>query len=261
MRVVILCGGAGTRLREETEFRPKPLVEIGGRPIIWHIMKLYAHYDFRDFILCLGYRGNMIKEYFLNYEAMSNDFTIKIGADRKLEYHGLDVADDYKVTLVDAGLNAQTGTRIKRVEHYIDGDDFMVTYGDGLSDIDLNALVAFHRAHGRIATVTVSANQSRFGVVNVKADGTVAAFTEKPKTDDWINAGFFIFKREFLHYLTDDDSCILEREPLQKAAADGQLMAYRHQGFFYAMDTPKEHAYLNELWRSGHVPWAVWRNT
>lgn len=259
MKVVILCGGAGTRLREETEFRPKPLVDIGGHPIIWHIMKLYAHYDFRDFVLCLGYRGNMIKEYFLNYDAMNNDFTITVGEKRKIEIYDRMQERPRNVTLVDAGIEAQTGTRVKRAQAYLDGDDFMVTYGDGLSDINIRSLVDFHRSHGKLATVSVAMVETRFGVVSMNDNGEVSDFAEKPKGEHWINAGFFVFKRDFLRYLSDDDSCILEREPLQRAAKDGQLMAYRHNGFFYAMDTQKEHMHLNELWRRGDVPWAVWQ--
>jgi glucose-1-phosphate cytidylyltransferase len=260
MKVVVLCGGSGTRLREETEFRPKPLVEIGGKPILWHIMKLYSHYDFRDFVCCLGYRGNMIKEYFLNYDAMNNDFTIALGGGRKMDYHQTEIEKPHNVTLVDAGLDAQTGTRVKRVEAYVDGDDFMVTYGDGLSNIDIADLVKFHRSHGKIATVSVATGESRFGVVTMKGDGLVTGFAEKPKTDHWINAGFFVFKRDFFRYLRNDDDCILEREPLQTVAQEGQLMAYQHDGFFYAMDTQKEHMHLNEIWRSGNAPWAVWEN-
>lgn len=260
LKVVILCGGGGTRLREETEFRPKPLVEIGNRPILWHIMKMYAHYDFRDFILCLGYRGHMIKEYLINYDAMNNDFTITMGDEKKIQYHHKKNDEPRTVTLIDAGLDAQTGTRVKRAEAFLDGDDFMVAYGDGLSDIDIGKLVAFHRAHGRTATVSVARGESRFGVVSVSSDGQITAFAEKPKVDQWINAGFFVFKREFLRYLRDADDCVLEGEPLQKAAIDGELMAYRHEGFFYAMDTYKEHLQLNDMCRRGNMPWAVWQS-
>ena len=260
MKVVILCGGGGTRLREETEFRPKPLVEVGNRPILWHIMKMYSHYDFCDFVLCLGYRGNMIKEYLLNYDAMNNDFTITVGDRRNVEYHGQANDGPRKVTLVDGGLEAQTGTRVKRAEAHLDGDEFMVTYGDGLSDIDIRKLLAFHRAHGKIATVSVARGASRFGVVGIEDSGRITSFAEKPRTDQWINAGFFVFKREFLRYLNDSDDCVLEGAPLQQAAADGELMAYRHEGFFYAMDTYKEHLQLNEMWRRGEMPWAVWQS-
>ncbi|TAK32248.1 MAG: glucose-1-phosphate cytidylyltransferase [Chloroflexota bacterium] len=257
MKVVILCGGLGTRLREETEFRPKPLVSVGGRPILWHIMKIYAHHGFRDFVLCLGYRGNMIKEYFLNYEAMNNDFTVCLGCRNHVKYHGAHREQDFHVTLADTGLDTMTGGRLKRVEKYVDGDTFMVTYGDGTADLDVRALLEFHEAHGRLATVTTVRPSSRFGLVEVAQGGTVTQFAEKPQSDGWASAGFFIFNRGIFDYLQDDD-CLLEREPLERLAREGQLMAYRHHGFFYAMDTYREFKYLNDLWDSGQAPWKMW---
>jgi len=257
MKVIILCGGLGTRLREETEFRPKPMVEIGGRPILWHIMKLYAFYGFKDFVLCLGYRGNMIKEYFLYYEAMNNDFTICLGRQNQIVYHNAHKEQDFRVTLVDTGLETMTGGRVKRVERYIDGDTFMVTYGDGLADLDIRALIDFHHAHGRLATVTAVRPLSRFGILDVDDGGKVLNFAEKPQLSGWASAGFFVFNRQVFDYLTGDD-CVLEREPLERLAREGQLMAYRHTGFFYAMDTYREYKYLNELWASGQAPWKVW---
>jgi len=259
MKVVILCGGQGTRLREETEYRPKPLVDIGGRPILWHIMKLYAHYDLNDFVLCLGYRGNMIKEYFLSYEAMNNDFTISLGQKNHVVYHGAHEEQDYRVTLADTGLDTMTGARVKQVARYLDGDTFMVTYGDGISNLNLRALLAFHRSHGRLATVTTVRPVSRFGILELDTDGQVMHFTEKPQLDGWASAGFFVFERKVLDYLDDDPACILEREPLERLAKENQLVAYRHDGFFYAMDTYREYLYLNELWNSSRAPWAVWR--
>lgn len=259
MKVVILCGGQGTRLREETEFRPKPLVEIGGRPILLHIMKLYAHYGFSDFVLCLGYRGNMIKEHFLNYEAMNNDFTISLGPKREMHHHGSHGEDGFRVTLADTGLDSMTGARIKAVEKYVDGDTFMVTYGDGVSDVDLRALLAFHKQHGKLATMTTVRPISRFGVLELDPSGSVAGFNEKPRLDGWINAGFFVFDRKVFDYMKHDHSCVLEQEPLQNLARDGQLIAYRHPGFFYAMDTYREFKVLNDLWDSGQAPWKVWR--
>jgi glucose-1-phosphate cytidylyltransferase len=258
MKVVILCGGQGTRLREETEFRPKPLVEIGGRPILLHIMKHYAHYGFDDFVLCLGYRGNMIKEYFLNYEAMNNDFTISLGPTRELHHHGAHDEGGFRVTLADTGLDAMTGARIKAVEHYVDADTFMVTYGDGLSDVNLSDLLAFHRAHGRLATLTTVRPLSRFGILELESSGVVTGFNEKPQLDGWINAGFLVFDRKVFDYLHRDPGCVLEQEPLQQLAHDGQLVAYRHPGFFYAMDTYREFKVLNDLWDSGQAPWKVW---
>ncbi|MDT7778387.1 MAG: glucose-phosphate cytidylyltransferase [Acidobacteriota bacterium] len=257
MQAVILCGGLGTRLREETEFRPKPLVEVGGRPILWHIMKLYAHHGFRDFVLCLGYRGNMIKEYFLNYEAMNNDFTICLGRQHRVTYHDEHTEQDFHVTLAETGLETMTGGRVKQVEKYIDGDTFLVTYGDGVADVDIRALVEFHHAHGRVATVTTVRPTSRFGVLDVGEDGRVQRFVEKPQLDGWASAGFFVFDRRIFDYLGGGD-CILEREPLERLAREGQLVAYRHDGYFFAMDTYREHEHLNQLWSSGEAPWKVW---
>jgi glucose-1-phosphate cytidylyltransferase len=258
MKVVVLCGGQGTRLREETEFRPKPMVEVGDRPILWHILKMYSHYGFRQFVLCLGYRGNMIKEYFLKYEAMNNDFTISLGSRRRIVFHDAHDEQDYQVTLADTGPETMTGGRVRRVQRHLrDDDTFMVTYGDGLADVDLHALVDFHRRHGRLATVTAVRPSSRFGVLDVDDDGKVARFAEKPQLEGWASAGFFVFDRRVLGYLGGDD-CILEREPLERLAAEGELMVYRHDGFFFAMDTYREFKMLNELWDRGEAPWKVW---
>lgn len=258
MKTVILCGGQGTRLREETEYRPKPLVEVGGRPILWHIMKSYSHYGFNDFVLCLGYRGKMIKEYFLDYEAMNNDFTICLGQKSQLHFNGAHAEQDFRVTLADTGEDTMTGGRIKRIEKYIDGETFLVTYGDGLSDVNITELLAFHKNHGRIATVTTARLNSRFGILETSDDGQVLAFTEKPQLDGWASAGFMVFERKIFEYIATDD-CILEREPLERLAAERQLMAFRHQGAFFAMDTYREYLSLNELWRSGKAPWKVWQ--
>jgi glucose-1-phosphate cytidylyltransferase len=257
-KVVILCGGQGTRLREETEYRPKPLSDIGGHPILWHIMKGYAHFGFSDFVLCLGYRGNMIKEYFLNYEAMNNDFTISLGRKSRVEYHGAHTEQDFRVTLVDTGLDVMTGGRVKRIEPYVEDDIFIVTYGDGVADVDVNRLVAFHRAHGKLATVTTVRPASRFGVLDMNDEGRVLHFAEKPQLDGWVSAGFMVFDRRFFKYLGGDD-CVLEREPLERLTRKGELVAYRHEGFFYAMDTYREYKYLNELWANGQARWKVWR--
>jgi glucose-1-phosphate cytidylyltransferase len=257
MKVVVLCGGLGTRLREETEFRPKPMVEVGGRPILWHIMKLYAHYGFSDFILCLGYRGNMIKEYFLNYEAMNNDFTINLGTQSQIKFEASHLEQSFRVTLADTGLDAMTGGRIKRIQKYIDTDSFFVTYGDGLADLDIAQLLTFHKSHGKLATVTTVRPISRYGSVEVSEEGLVKRFMEKPRSEGWISAGFFIFNRGIFDYLGQDD-CVLEEKPLENLAVDGQLRAYRHNGFFYAMDTYREYQHLNNLWSSGNAPWRVW---
>jgi glucose-1-phosphate cytidylyltransferase len=258
LKVVILCGGQGTRLREETEYRPKPLVDVGGRPILWHIMKLYAHHGFRDFVLCLGYRGHMIKEYFLNYEAMNNDFTIRLGEQNRILYHDAHKEQDFQVTLADTGLETMTGGRVKRIERYVDADTFMVTYGDGLSDVNIQDLLAFHRSHGRLATVTTVRPFSRFGILRLDPEGVVTDFVEKPQLDGWASAGYFVFDRSVFDYLSADDSCVLERAPLERLAQDSQLMAFRHAGFFFAMDTYREYLHLNDVWRSCRAPWKVW---
>jgi glucose-1-phosphate cytidylyltransferase len=256
MKTVILCGGQGTRLREETEFRPKPLVEIGGRPILWHIMKTYAQHSLRDFVLCLGYRGNMIKEYFLNYEAMNNDFTIDLGRRNQIWYHGMHQEQEFCVTLVDTGQETMTGGRIKRIQKYIDADTFAVTYGDGVTDLNIRDVIDFHHRHGKVATVTTVSPISRFGMLDIQESGQVSSFSEKPQLDGWMSAGYFVFNRRIFDYLTED--CVLENGPLDALASEGELMAYRHNGFFFAMDTYREYNFLNELWRSNQAPWKVW---
>ena len=258
MKTIVLCGGLGTRLREETEYRPKPMVEIGGRPILWHIMKLYAHHGFQDFVLCLGYRGNTIKEYFLNYEAMTNDFTICLGKHSRMTFHEAHREQDFHVTLAETGPETMTGARVKRVERYIDDDTFMLTYGDGVSNVDIKALAAFHKKHGRLATVTTVNPTTRFGVLDLDDKGFVRSFAEKPQLGGWISAGFFVFNRKVFDYLKADPDCVLEREPLERLAREGQLLAYRHDGYFFSMDTYREYLHLNELWKSGKAPWAVW---
>ncbi len=259
MKVVILCGGQGTRLREETEYRPKPLVPVGGRPILWHIMRRYIQSGFNDFVLCLGYRGNLIKQYFLDYEAMSQDFTLQFGpAGRKLQLHGQNCLPPFAVTLAETGEEAMTGARIKRAAHYLDGDCFMVTYGDGLSDLDLGALLRFHQAHGKLATITSVHPVSRYGELRLAEDGQVQEFKEKPPSLGWSSAGFFVFQRPVLDFLRTENDCVLEKEPLERLARDGQLVAYRHDGFFQAMDTYREYLYLNDLWNRGRAPWRTW---
>jgi glucose-1-phosphate cytidylyltransferase len=255
MKAVILAGGLGTRLREETEFRPKPMVEIGGKPIMWHIMKIYAHYGITEFVVCAGYKGGVIKEYFLNYEALSNDYTIRLGARDSLEFHGSHSESKWEVTVVDTGHGTETGGRVKLVEPFVGGDRFMVTYGDGLADVDVRALLDFHESHGRLATMTTVRPFSRFGVVEIGPDGDVFSFREKPRYEDWVNGGFFVFEREVFDYL--DMGHILEREPLQALAKDGQLKAYRHDGFWQPMDTHREFTMLNDLWIHD-APWKVW---
>jgi glucose-1-phosphate cytidylyltransferase len=258
MKVVLLAGGLGTRLREETEFRPKPMVDVGGKPILWHIMKNFSSFGFNDFVVCIGYRGDVIKDYFLNYEARTNDFTVHLGSGHRhhIEYHGAHEESDWRVTVVETGADTQTGGRVKRVARFLEGERFMVTYGDGLADVDVPALVRFHETHGRLATITTVRPLSRFGVVDLEDDGTVKHFREKPQTDDYVSAGFFVFEPSVLDYL--DDDCILEREPLERLAADRQLASYRHEGFWQPMDTYREFTMLNDLWSSGKAPWKVW---
>lgn len=260
IKIVILCGGRGTRLREETEIRPKPLVEVGNRPIIWHIMKIYAHYGFKDFILCLGYKGEMIKEYFLNYEAMNNDFTIRLGSRDAVQFHSGHLEKDWNVTLVNTGNEAQTGARIKRIEDYIDGDIFMVTYGDGVGNIDIRKLLEYHRNSKKIGTVTGVHPPSRFGEVMIKGN-EITEFSEKPQVKEgFINGGFFVFNRKFFSYLKEEDNCYLEREPLEKLSRQKQLSVYLHEGFWQCMDTQRELDILNELWKNKEVPWKAWKD-
>jgi glucose-1-phosphate cytidylyltransferase len=259
MKVVLLCGGMGTRLREETEFRPKPMVHIGNKPVLWHIMKTYAHYGHNEFIICLGYKGNMIKEYFLNYEAMNNDFTIALGNKDSIQFHNNHLEKDWAVTLADTGESAQTGTRVKKVEKYITGDTFMLTYGDGVGDINIRDLIDYHKSHGRIGTMTGVHPSSRFGEVAIK-DNSVIQFNEKPQTKEGcINGGYFVFKKEFFKYLNENDNCILEKEPLENLALDGELMVYPHDGFWQCVDTYRELETLNNLWRMPNPPWKVWK--
>ncbi len=258
MKTVILCGGKGTRLREETEYRPKPLVNIGNRPILWHIMKNYAQYGYNDFVLCLGYRGWMIKEYFLNYEAMNNDFTINLGHSNTINYHNSHEEQDFTVTLAETGTETQTGGRIKAVERYLKGDYFMVTYGDGVSDLNISRLVEFHHAHGRLATISTVHPISRYGTLSLDDQNRVTDFSEKPKLNDWINCGFFVFHRKVLDYIDNDPMMALEHIPLERLAAEKQLVAYKHDGFFLGMDTYKDQLYLTDLWERGKAPWKVW---
>lgn len=257
-KVVILCGGLGTRLKEETEYRPKPMVEIGGKPILWHIMKIYSHYGLKDFILCLGYKGEIVKEYFLNYEALNADFTISLGQEKKITMHNTLEESDWSVTLADTGNNALKGARLKRVEKYITEDVFMVTYGDGVGDINIRELLNFHNQHGKIATVTGVRPPSLFGELVVK-DNKALLFSEKPQASaGLINGGFFVFHKKLFAHLTEDDNCDFERGPLEKIAAEGELMVYIHRGSWACMDTYRDVEYLNKLWQNNQAFWKVW---
>jgi glucose-1-phosphate cytidylyltransferase len=258
MEVVILCGGIGTRLKEETEFRPKPMVTIGGRPILWHIMKIYAHYGYGEFVLCLGYKGEMIKEYFYNYEILANDFQITLGQKNAIEiFHNHD-EKNWKITMANTGDEALKGARLKKVEKYIHGDTFMLTYGDGLSDVSIADLLEFHKSHGKLATVTGINPTARFGELKLEGN-LVRAFREKPESfTKFVNGGFFVFERRILDYLSADDKCDLEIGPLEQIANEGQLMVYKHNGFWACMDTLRDMEYLNRLWVENKAPWKIW---
>lgn len=260
MKVVILCGGLGTRIRDASESLPKPMLPIGGRPIVWHIMKTYAHHGFKEFVLCLGYRSWLVKEFFLNYAAMTNDIVVQLGPARQVTVSTSDGEEDWSVILAETGEATQTGGRVSAVRRYVqDGDLFLLTYGDGVADIDIRALVDFHRGHGKIATVTAVRPPGRFGELRTEGD-LVCEFNEKPQASGgFINGGFFVFDaRRIWDYLGDSPGVALELEPLQRLAAAGQLVAYRHLGFWQPMDTPREYAMLNSMWDAGSAPWKVW---
>jgi glucose-1-phosphate cytidylyltransferase len=257
-KVVILCGGAGTRLREETDFRPKPMVNIGDRPILWHIMKYYSQYGYKEFILALGYKGEMIKNYFCHYELMNNDVTLELGKPENMCIHHSPDESGWKITLAKTGEKSLKGSRLKKIEKYIPDDTFMMTYGDGVADVDINALLAFHKAHGKIVTVTGINPLARFGELKIDGD-RVVSFAEKPQNGEvLVNGGFFVFNRTIFDYLSFDDFCDLEIGPLEQLAQKGHLMVYKHQGFWACMDTLRDMEYLNKLWNEGHAKWKIW---
>jgi len=257
IKVVILAGGFGTRLSEETDLKPKPMVEIGGKPILWHIMKIYSHYGFNDFIICLGYKGYMIKEYFANYFLHQSDVTVDI-RNNKVEVHS-SKAEPWKVTLVDTGLNTMTGGRIKRIEKYINST-FMLTYGDGVSDININDLISFHKKNKKAVTVTAVQPSGRFGAIDISIDNNVISFMEKPKGDGaWINGGFFVLEPEIFKYISGDDS-IWERDPMENLTRDGKVCAYKYTKFWKCMDTLRDKMELENLWNTGKAPWKLWKD-
>lgn len=250
-KVVILCGGFGTRLREESEFKPKPLVMIGTRPILWHIMKHYSHFGHKDFILCTGYKGHMLKEFFLNFDWMIHDFTLNTRTNKKV-MHEDSCLEEWNITFADTGLSTPTGGRVKKIEKYIDDEDFFLTYGDGLSNVDINRLHSFHKKKGRNATLTAVHPASPFGILDIR-DGMALNFKEKPRLKGLINGGFFVFNQEIFDYLNEDS--VLEEEPLRRLSLENQLAAYEHKDFWSCMDTFKDVARLNSIWESGNVPW------
>jgi len=258
MKVVLLAGGFGTRLSEETEIKPKPMVEIGGKPILWHIMKIYSHYGFNEFIICLGYKGYVIKEYFANYFLHMADVTFDMEKNQMEVHH--QKAEPWKVTLVDTGANTMTGGRIKRVQDYVGNEPFMVTYGDGVADVNIADLVKFHNKHGKIGTMTAVQPSGRFGSLDKNDSGQVLSFKEKPKGDgSWINGGFFVFQPEIFNYI-DGDSIVFEKQPLENLAVDRELVAYEHSGFWKPMDTLREKQELESAWSTEKASWKVWND-
>lgn len=255
-KVVILCGGRGTRINEETAFKPKPLIPIGEIPILWHIMKIYSHYGYKDFVLCLGYKGESIKEFFINFEWKINDISLNSKTGRGFTVHDDSNHDDWNITFADTGLESLTGLRLKKIEKYINTDNFLVTYGDGVADININDLVNFHREKQKIATLTSINPPSRFGIVDIDANSLITNFREKPVTHDWVNGGFFVFQKEIFDHL--EGNTMFEHTTLPKLAKQNQLAAYQHKGFWQCMDTYRDFQHLNEIWNSGNVPWKIW---
>jgi glucose-1-phosphate cytidylyltransferase len=258
MKVVILAGGLGTRLMEETEARPKPMVEIGGKPILWHIMKIYEHYGFNEFVVCLGYKAHFIKEYFLNYYLYNSDITVEL-AENKVNVH-FSNSESFKVTLVDTGLHTNTAGRIKKIQKYVNNETFMLTYGDGVANINIGELVSFHKKHGKLATLTSIQAPGRFGNIEMDETGNVDHFVEKPKGDGmWINGGFFVLEPGIFKYLEGEmENIQWEKKPLIDIANDKQLVAYKHEGFWKPMDAMRDRIELEQLWNSGKAPWKIW---
>jgi glucose-1-phosphate cytidylyltransferase len=255
MKVVILAGGLGTRLSEETIVKPKPMIEIGGKPILWHIMKIYSHYGYNEFVICLGYKGYVIKEYFANYFRHESDITIDF-ANNTTEVHNT-TAEPWKVTMIETGTDTMTGGRVKRIQAYTGEKPFMLTYGDGVGEVDINALVTYHQRNKKVITVTAVQPSGRFGALNLN-ENNVSSFTEKPKGDGaWINGGFFVCEQQVFEYI-DGDPTVFEREPMEKLAGDGKMVAYKHSGFWKPMDTLRDKQELENFWNSGKAPWKKW---
>lgn len=257
MKVVILAGGLGTRISEESYLKPKPMIEIGDKPILWHIMKIYSYYGFNDFIICLGYKGYCIKEFFANYFLHKSDVTFDFSKHNQVEVHN-EIVEPWRVTLVDTGLETMTGGRIKRIQKYIGDETFLLTYGDGVSNLPIDKVVEFHRKHGKWATVTAVQPSGRYGALNIEVDYQVCEFQEKPKGDgSWVNGGFFVLEPEVFNYLQGDQT-IWEKEPLERIAEDNQLMAYKYKDFWYSMDTMRDKNHLEDLWKNDKAPWKLW---
>jgi glucose-1-phosphate cytidylyltransferase len=258
MKVLILAGGFGTRLSEETDVKPKPMVEVGGKPILWHIMKTYSHYGINEFVILLGYKGYYIKEYFSNYFLHQSDVTIDM-SNGDMEVHN-NSSEPWKVTLLDTGLNAMTGARIKKAKDHIGNETFMLTYGDGVADIDVQETLEFHKQHGKLMTMTSAQPEGRFGALNVSENNQVSVFKEKPKGDgSWVNAGYFVCQPEVLNFIDDGDDVVFEQEPLKNLAKDGEIFTYKHHAFWRPMDSLKDKNDLNELWDKNKAPWKVWK--
>ena len=257
MKALILAGGFGTRLREETDIKPKPMVEVGGKPILWHIMKTYSHYGINEFVILLGYKGYYIKEYFANYFLHQSDVTINM-LNGDMEVHN-NSSEPWKVTLLDTGLNAMTGARVKKAKEHIGNKPFMLTYGDGVADIDIQETLAFHQQHGKLMTMTSAQPEGRFGALHINKNDQVTTFEEKPKGDgSWINAGYFVCQPEVLDYIDNGDDVIFEQEPLRRLAQDAEIFTYKHEGFWMPMDTLRDKTKLNEMYESGNAPWVTW---
>lgn len=257
MKVVLLAGGFGTRISEESHLKPKPMIEIGGKPILWHIMKEYSHYGFNEFVVCCGYKQHVIKEWFNNYYLHNSDITFDFSDGGNITVHN-NVAEPWKVTLVDTGLNTMTGGRIKRIKDYVGNEPFMLTYGDGVSDVNITELLKYHQNHGKMVTMTAIRPEGRFGVLDIDDNASIRAFREKSQNDSgWINAGYMVVNPEIFDYI-EADSTVFEREPLEKVASEGELVAYRHKGFWQCMDTQRDKQKLEEMWANNVAPWKVW---
>lgn len=256
MKAVILAGGLGTRMREETEFRPKPMVEVGGRPVLWHIMKILATQGISDFVVCTGYKGEMIKDYFANYATRNMDFTVRLGKEPEFTFHGKHDEENWKVTVADTGPNTQTGGRLYGVRKYLEEERFLVTYGDGLANVKLSELEKLHTQAKSLVTVTSAKPRGRFGVLELDDKGKVLSFSEKPEGKEWVNIGYMMMEPDFLKYLNSDS--VLEEEPLRRVAQEGQLSAHKHSGFWQPMDTLREAKILSDLWETGAAPWKIW---